>query len=145
MKRIGLMAALVAVALSACAPVVDAVTGGPVTVSDRTKVDEQVGLTVTLAYTAASRAAALAINTGLVTDRATIARIGQLDARAYAAVQAVRTAYLAANGTGYLSALTQARQAVADLLAAVKGPSASNAKASHHVQLADAMLAAKGA
>jgi hypothetical protein len=144
MKRFALMAALAAVSLSACAPVVDAVTGGPVTVSDKSKLDEQVGLTATLAYTAAARAAALAIQTGLVKNPATIQRIGQLDARAYAAVQALRQAYLAVNGTAYLAALSQARQAVADLLAAVRGPSASNAKANHYVQLADAALATKG-
>ncbi len=106
--------------LSGCTTIAPAALQ-PVTYADQTKIDEQVGLTVTLAYTAAARAAALAISTGLVKDRATIARIGHLDQRAYNAVLAVRAAYEAGNSANYLSALTQAQAAIADLLAAVKG------------------------
>jgi hypothetical protein len=103
MRRIGLLAACLALAATACTPLVNAVTGGPGTVANKTVLDEQVGLTLTLAYTAASRAAGLAISTGLVKDHATIVRIGQLDSKAYAAVQAVRAAYVAANSASYLS------------------------------------------
>lgn len=120
MKRIALLLAAFALPLSACA-VPSAVAGGPVAVADQTKLDEQIGLSLTLAYTAAARAAALAIETGLVKDRAAIARIGDLNRRAYAAVTAVRAAYLAGNSASYLSAITQARGAIGDLLAAVKG------------------------
>jgi hypothetical protein len=122
MKRIAL--ALAALSLASCGTlgeVASVASGGPVVVADRVKIDEQVGLTVTLAYTAAARAAAFAISTGLIKDRAQIARIGVLNNRAYQAVLAVRTAYTASNATGYLSALTMARQSVADLLAALKG------------------------
>lgn len=101
--------------------VTSAVVGGPVVVADQTKLDEQVGLTLTLAYTAAARAAGLAISTGLVKDTATIRHIGALDRRAYAAVVAVRSAYLAGNSANYLAAIAQARAAVGDLLAAAKG------------------------
>ena len=60
----------------------------------------------------AARAAALAINTGVIKDKAQIARIGQLNTRAYQAVLAVRAAYLAANASGYAAALSQARAAI---------------------------------
>jgi hypothetical protein len=93
----------------------------PVAVADRTKVDEQAGITVTLAYTAAARAAALAIDAGLVKDPAKVARIGQLDNQAYAAVQAVRTAYSAANAADYATAIARANAAVSALTAASKG------------------------
>jgi hypothetical protein len=147
MRKLMLVLAASSLALTGCAGLgtaANVVTGGPVTVADQTKVDEQLGLSLTLAYTAAARAAALAISTGLVSNQATIAKIGQLNSRAYAAVTAVRSAYLAANGSAYLAAVSQARAAIGDLLAAVRGPSASNAKASHNVQLADAALAAEG-
>lgn len=93
----------------------------PASVADRTTIDEQAGITVTLAYTAAARAATLAIQTGLVRDPATIAQIKALDTRAYNAVLAMRAAYTAANSSGYASALVQANGAIGDFLAAVKG------------------------
>lgn len=124
MRRIALLAALASLALSGCAALVPALTGlppSPVAVADQVKVDEQIGLTVTLAYTAAAKVAALAIRTGVVKDPATIAAIGAADGRAYAAVIAVHEAYAATNSASYVSALTQAREAIADLIAAVKG------------------------
>jgi len=111
-------------ATSACGTLGGLVTGGPATVADQTKVDEQLGLSLTLAYTAASRAAALAISTGLVRDVNTIRKIGALDTRAYNAVVAVHNAYLAANGTNYLASIAAARAAISDLLVAAKGSSA---------------------
>lgn len=111
-------------ALASCG-ITSALTGlpsSPAAAANQTKLDEQVGLTVTLAYTAAARAAALAIRVGIVKDAATIAKIGELDGKAYAAVLAVRQAYLAGNSDGYLSAITQAREAATALLAAITGP-----------------------
>ncbi len=119
MRKLILALALSA-SLTACT-VVDTATGGPVAAANQTKLDEQVGLTVTLAYTAAARAATLAIQTGFIKDQATIARIGELNTRAYAAVLAVRDAYAAGNSAGYLSGVSQARAAIGDLLAAVGG------------------------
>lgn len=125
MTRFPLLAAC-ALALSAagCMPPKLGLPAGPAAISDATKIDEQAALTVTLAYTAAARAAALAIETGLVKDRATIARIGALDRRAYAAVQAAERAYRAGNAASFAAALVDARAAIGILLSSVKGPSA---------------------
>ena len=124
-KILLLLTCLLAVPIAACHTVGAVATGGPAVVADQTKLDEQVGLSLTLASTAASRAAALAITAGVITDRATIAKIGQLDSRAYAVVQAVRSAYLAGNGTNYLAAIEAARKAVNDLLVSVGGKAVS--------------------
>jgi hypothetical protein len=118
-------ACLAALVLSGCTAATQAVTGGPVVVADQTKLDEQVGLSLTLAYTAAAKAAALAITladaSGHPLSSATVQKIGQLDQRAFAAVTAVRAAYLAGNGSNYLSAISGARAAVNDILAAIGG------------------------
>ena len=119
MKQI--MIAAAAFALAACPGPINNIPTAPAQIADQTKIDEQVGLTVTLAYTAAARAAALAIETGVIKDNATIARIGELNSRAYAAVLAVRAAYSASNASGYASALNRARGAITALLAAAKG------------------------
>lgn len=122
-RRIGLaLACLAALSVAACGTLGQTIMGGPVVVANQTKLDEQVGLSLTLAYTAAARAAALAIETGVVKDKATIAYIGQLDQRAYGAVKAVRAAYLAGNSASYLAAISAARAAVTDLLNAIHGP-----------------------
>lgn len=134
MKRI-LILLSAALALSACATAQGAqlspppsvltdpgsVLPAPSTIANRTKVDEQAGLAVTLSYVAAAKLATLAIRTGVVSDPATIKRIATANARAKAAVDAVRSAYLAANATGYVAALANARAAVSGLLEAVKG------------------------
>lgn len=121
MKAIrGALAALALFSLTACpGPITSVPT--PAEVADRTKIDEQAALTVTLAYTAAARAAALAIETSVVTDRATIAKIGALDLKAKAAVDAVEAAYRAGNASSYAAALLAANDAVSQLLASVKG------------------------
>lgn len=121
------IAALGAVALvltlSSCGvvrTVESAVTGGPVTVADRTKLDEQVGISLTTAYTATSKAAGLLIETRIITDPATIKRWGELDRAAFNSVMAVRQAYLAANNASYLAAIQEANAAVKAFLAALQ-------------------------
>lgn len=98
-----------------------ALPDNPAAIADRTAIDEQVGLTITLAYTGASRAAALAIRTRPALSPATIRKIGSLDRTAFAAVEAVRAAYKAGNSDSYAAALTDARMAVAALLTAATG------------------------
>lgn len=83
--------------------------------------DEQTGVLVTDAYTAASLAASLAIKTGVVSKPATVRKIGELDNRAYTAVLAVRSAYQAGNASSYNSAIADARAAVNGMIAAIKG------------------------
>lgn len=89
--------------------------------ADRTTLDEQTALSVELAYQAANKAATLGITSGLIRDNATIRRIGEADRQAYAAVQAVRAAYLAGNAADYLTASQQARAAVGAILSALNG------------------------
>lgn len=93
----------------------------PATAANQTTLDEQAGRLVNIAYTAAAKAAALSIQTGLVRDPATVKRIGELDQRAFAAVQAVNRAYKAANASSYMTALTEARAAIEQLVSAVTG------------------------
>ena len=95
----------------------------PSAVSDGTEVDERAALTITLAYTGAARAAAIAIETGFVDDPATVRRIGELDRDAYAAVKAAEGAYRAGNEQTYAAALTDARAAVSTFLLSVQGDS----------------------
>lgn len=126
MKRL-LILLPVALALVACgpgstAPPTSAGSVAPPTAAqtfgDHTKVDEQIGLTVTLGYTAAARAAKLAIDTGVIRDKATIARIGVLSEAAADKVDALRFAYLGGNSTDIATALSNARSAIALLLSA---------------------------
>jgi hypothetical protein len=113
MRAILLAAAL---ALSACAPA--SLPDSPAEVADSTVLDEKAAIGAELSYTAAAKAAALAIRSGAVTSPATIKRIGELDRQAYAAVVATRAAYSAGNADSYAEAFTTAQQAVTDLLAA---------------------------
>lgn len=87
----------------------------PVTITkaDLTKIDEQAGLLLTRSYTTAARLAAVAISSGLIKDKATIAQIGEWDAKVFSAVQGVRAAYLTGNADTYASALREARIALA--------------------------------
>jgi hypothetical protein len=125
-----LIVILCAVALASCGITTGVLTPpeSPGAVADRTKLDEQAGITVTLAYTAAAKAAALAIRTadaiGHPLPAATVQRIGALDAQAYAAVQAVRQAYLTANAASYAAAIAQANAVIGNLLAAASSPTA---------------------
>lgn len=119
----GMIVALAATILVACGVPGSVGTNplpNPVELADRTKVDEQAALTVNLAYTAAAKAAALAIRTGIVSDTATIKRIGELDMKAKAAVDAVNYAYRTANADGYAVAVGRAQSAVSELLSVIK-------------------------
>jgi hypothetical protein len=126
MKQIrNMFAVLALVALTACGPLAaigQIATNTPSSLADRTVIDEQAGITITLAYTAASKAAALAIPIAVATGAmspATVRRIGELDNAAFAAVMAVRQAYLAANAASYGAALKQANAAITALLSAI--------------------------
>ena len=123
MRRL-ILATCLALTLCGCGTM-SALSGGPGTVAEQTKLDEQLGLSITLAYTAAAKAAGLAIEgaaaSGHPLSNATLDKIDSARRKAYALVTATRQAYEAGNSTSYLSAATQARAAVADFLAAVKG------------------------
>ena len=78
--------------------------------------DEQAATTINLAYTAAAKAAVIAIETGVVTDTETVRRIGQLNAKAYAAVGAANAAYDAGNSDSYMAAIAEARSAITAIM-----------------------------
>lgn len=95
--------------------------GSPSEIADRTKVDEQAGLLVTLSYTAASRLGTTLIRSGAITDKAVIRKFGELDKAAYQAVLAVRAAYETANAQSFADALAEARRTIAGLDEITKG------------------------
>jgi hypothetical protein len=80
----------------------------PADVMNGTTLDEKAGLIVTRSYTVASRLGTQAARGGMI-DRD---GFKAADARAYAAVQAVRAAYLTANATSYADAINQAYAAI---------------------------------
>lgn len=88
----------------------------PAAVANTTVLDEQAALGVELAY----KAERIALETAVDAERLTGARATQaaaLDDKAFAAVKIARRAYLAGNATDYVTAIAQARLAVADTLA----------------------------
>jgi len=113
MKR---LAFLLPLALGACQFPFSAVPASPSAVASKTTLDEQAALSVELAYKAARTAVEVAVDAKLIKgDRAK--QFADLDNKAYAAVKAVRAAYNAGNATDYQTGLSEARLAVADLLA----------------------------
>ena len=119
MRFIGLPAALV---LAGCA-VLDApvsVPPAPAQAADQTRIDEQAALAAELAYQAGALAAKTAIEAGWLAP-AEASRVRLAEGRAYDALLGVRAAYRAGNASDYLAALSEARAAVAAMLAAVKG------------------------
>lgn len=118
-----LIAAVLAVALSACttnvpplatAGAVAADAAGiapPVSLADRTSADEKAMMAVEVAYKAARTVGEIGVDAGLIKG-ATATRVAQLDNRAYAALQAARSAYRLGNAESWLAALNQALQAI---------------------------------
>lgn len=91
----------------------------PVAAANQTVLDEQAALSVELAYKAARTAIEIAVDAGAIKgERAK--KFADLDNKAYAAVGIVRSAYRAGNATDYATGLSQARLAIADLLAIAK-------------------------
>lgn len=123
MRRLLIAATLALAPLTACTTIPDVTSIGipsaPVTVADRTTIDEQTVLSFTRTYTAVSKGAALAIRLGVASGQmtpATVRRIGELDQRFYAAAVAVERAYRAGNAANYAIALVEfnaARDALA--------------------------------
>lgn len=92
----------------------------PSTLANRTTLDERGAIRVEQLYQAAALVAVEADRLGLV-PAAARARIAAADARAYAAVQAVRAAYDVGNAPGYAAALARAEAAKTALVAAIRG------------------------
>lgn len=112
MKRFLLPLAL---ALSACTTI-PAIPPSPASVANQTKLDEQTGLAITSGYRAAVAAARLA-NQIRPFSPGTKTRAAELDAKAFAAVAAVRSAYEAGNAESYAAAATKARLLIDQIIA----------------------------
>lgn len=109
MKRLIIAAAL---AVAGCTTLPTA----PSYVAEQTVLDERGAIAVELAYKAARMAVEAATDAGAIRGE-TAARFAELDNQAYGAVRAARSAYRAGNAASYEAALTEARGAVAQLLA----------------------------
>lgn len=128
MKRI-LFPLFAALALTACtagqavhsagtvaAATADAVGApAPVTYADRTTLDEKGAIGAETTFTLAAKGATLAIRTGLVSEPTTIVKIGEVRAKAYAALIKVRASYRLGNATSYSAAFREFETAIADL------------------------------
>lgn len=106
-------------ALMGCATL-PSVPTSPGVVADSTILDEQTALATELAYQAAATALLTATRAGIIPASAKPA-VRAADQRAYAAVLAVRAAYLAGNASGYAAAVAEARGALTAFLTAIKG------------------------
>ncbi len=91
-------------------------TSAPVAVADQTVLDEKAGIAAEVAYTAVAKAIVVSIRAGLITDRAKLEKIRDLDAKAYAALQATRAAYKSGNALSYSAALAEGNLAVRSIL-----------------------------
>lgn len=118
---LSMLLALAFIAPLASCGIMGSMPTAPSAIADQTSLDERSALTITLAYTGAARAAAIAIETGFIDDPATVARIGDLDVKAFTAVRAAEAAYRAGSSTSYAAALAEARKAVSYLLIGVEG------------------------
>jgi hypothetical protein len=85
----------------------------PSTVANKTVLDEKAAIGLETAYTVAAKAATTLIRAKVITDPATIKRIGDLDNQAFLALAAVRAAYRTGNATSYVQAFNEANVAIA--------------------------------
>lgn len=111
MKRAFIFAALLSLAACHAGPV-----QSPGNVADSTALDEQIGITATNAYTAASKLGTALAASGVI-DKA---QFKAADQKGYEAVQALHTAYLAGNSTNYVAAASNAYAAAAQITALIK-------------------------
>lgn len=113
--------ALALAALTACnLPDVGSVPASPGAVADKTSLDERAAFAAELAYEAFRTAAEVGVDAGLIKGERAVA-IANIDSRAYQALMVARAAYEAGNAESYASALSNARAAIADGLALIKG------------------------
>lgn len=111
-----LFGALAAAALSLSACTGTGLNSTPAGVADQTRLDEQVGIGAEVAYTTATKLGTALATAGVI-DKAAFKRA---DAKAYAALLTVRSAYRAGNSADYITASAQVYAAVAEIQALVK-------------------------
>lgn len=118
--RLAFLTVFASIAVVACTPT-GGIASNPGELAGQTVLDEKAAIGIETAYTAAAKAAAVAIETGAINDPATITKIGAADRRAYMAVVALRSAYDAGNATSYSEAFIEANGAVRIMLTAISG------------------------
>lgn len=112
MKRLIILTA--ALALASCGPGEIMSTGAipvpppPITIANRTILDEQIGKGAEILYKATRTAMELAVDAGILKGK-TAEKAATLDMSLYEALRAVRTAYRAGNATGYADAAEEVK------------------------------------
>ena len=120
MKKLFLLAPVLALSIG-CEPVTSAVAQGaglppsPQAVADRGQVDETLLTSAELGYKAARIAVEIMVDANQCIG-ACATRFRELNRRAHAALGIARTAYRAANASGYLAALAEVRSLSNDIL-----------------------------
>ena len=117
-----LLALAVLFFVSACGvvPPVSSVPVAPVSVADRTILDEKTLTAVELAYRAARTLAELGVDTGRLKG-ASAAKAQVLNRKAYAALGVMRSAYRTGNAASWGQAYGEAQGAIAGILALTGG------------------------
>jgi hypothetical protein len=109
---------IIALLMTGCAGIGGIAAGippSPAAAADQTTLDERGAIAVEIAYQAAARAVEALTDAGLI-EGAAATRVAEVDRKAFAAVQAARTAYDAGNSASYAEALAKARSEIAALL-----------------------------
>ena len=118
--------AAAAMSLAACAPLATAVGPPdnlvPAAAADQTVLDEQVAISVELAYQAAVLTVSTATKAGLVKGD-TAVKLLDADRVAYQAVLAVRAAYDTGNARSYAEAALSAQSAIRGVIALIANSS----------------------
>lgn len=104
MRKFLLSLCLLALPLAACTTVPTTLPT-PSTVSNKTVLDEQAGITVNLAYKAWRVLVEAGVKSGQIKGQLA-GRIADIDNQLYSAVQAVDAAYAAGNSADYAAAIT---------------------------------------
>ena len=114
-----LLALVLCFALSGCGallPMLAQAPPAPVTVADRTVLDEQALTALELAYKGGRIAAEAGVDLGFIRGEVAV-KVAQIDDRAFKALGAARAAYRAGNAESYASALRDGQSAITTLLA----------------------------
>ena len=99
---------IAAAVLSASLPGCSTIPASPATVSDRTILDERVGIGAELAYTTATKLGTVLATAGLIDKE----KFKALDRDAYTSLRAVRAGYQAGNAKVYADSITRVQEAV---------------------------------
>ena len=120
MRRRLIFGAALAATLSGCGalPLLTGLSAPPppVTVADRTMLDEQALTALELAYKGGRMAAEAGVDLGLIRGEVAL-KVARIDEQAFTALGAARAAYRAGNAASYSNALRDSQASIATLLA----------------------------